>query len=180
MNEVLMAAQSGSVSAINQLLVESERYVRSIVSNYLGTKYANRVDIDDVCQEVLLKVATDVARCRATDWKAYLGWLASVARNTTYSTVRYVKRKKDSADETVTIGEYELPKGDTPDEIAVATEQAARFLQLADQMGERTKIVAEMLMAGASIQEISESTGLTHNAISCVAYRYRTAVAAIA
>lgn len=177
MNDVLLAAKSGSVSAINELVAATERYVRTIIAGYLGSKYAHRVDVDDVCQEVLLKCATDVARSNATDWSAYLGWAATVARHTTYNAVRHVKRKKDSADETVAMGEFQISKGSTPDDIVIAREQAERFMQIAAEMGENTRVVADMLMQGAKVAEISAVTGLTTNAVSCLAYRYRSAIA---
>lgn len=179
MNEVLAAAKSGSVSAINELLVASERYIRVVVNNLLGTKYAARIDADDVCQEVLIKVATGVAHCRAEDWQGYLGWLSFVARNATYTCVRSVKCKKQSADETVSLGEWDVAKGDSPEELAVAKEQAERFNKLASEMGEVTERVVEMLLDGDKVSEISAKTGLSANAVSCIAYRYRSAVASL-
>lgn len=175
--QVYHAAKSGSVSGINELLAISQAYVRAVVSGYLGSKYASRVDTDDVVQDVLVKVATDVARCEATDWKGYLGWLATICRNTTYNTVKKMQRLRDSADRTEAFDGLSFSGGSSPDEIVEASESAVAFLELASSISRNTRTVIEMMMEGNSTVEIMDATGLTQPAVHCIISRFRKKVA---
>lgn len=171
--EVYHAAKSGSVAGINNLVAISQSYVRTVVSGYLGNKYSSRVDVDDVCQDVLVKVATDVAHCEAEDWKGYLGWLATVARNTVYNTVKKMQRLKDSADRTTEFDSASTFGGELPEASIEARESAAAFLNLASAISDNTRVVVEMLLEGNDAEDISTATGLTKAAVHCIVSRFR-------
>ena len=95
---LFLEAKRGSTVALNQLLIASESYASSIVAGFLGNRYCSKLGIEDVVQEVLLKVATDVSTCNARTFRAYLGWLSYVARNETYKQIERLKAKKRTLD----------------------------------------------------------------------------------
>ncbi len=97
-DSTFLEAKDGSIPAINQLLLASEPHASVVVAGFLGTRFSSKLGIEDVVQEVLLKVATDVAACQATTFKAYLGWLSCVARNETYKQIERLKARKRTLD----------------------------------------------------------------------------------
>jgi RNA polymerase sigma factor (sigma-70 family) len=163
MNDFLLQeAKSGSASALNQLLIQSERYATSVVNGFLGNRYSAKIGVEDVVQEVLIKVATGVATCNAQTFQSYLGWLSFVARNETYKQIERIKAKKRTMD----LGDGRLvdreAKGteSSPEQNIVAHETQQVLLTAASQLSPLTYEVARRLLEGMRPLEIAEDLGV--------------------
>ncbi len=162
-NEVLNSAKLGNASALNQLLIASERYAKSVIRSFLGNKYAAKLDVEDVSQIVLAQVARDVATCSAQDWASYLGWLSFVCRNTTYKEVeklQALKRKADSAPSNSEDRPDIAGNTSTPDEYMIAEETRAQLLKLAAGVNEHGEYVLNGMLGGQSSSEIASELGV--------------------
>lgn len=179
-NATLIAAQTGSANGINALLTQTRGYAVAVVAAHLGTKYAARIDAEDISQIVLMQIARDFARCEASDWASYLGWVRVVARNTTYREIERVKAAKRSADATVTIGEtFDTESATaTPDAICEAKERLQQVLAMAAGMSSNTQHVIKLLADGNTSEEISRQLGITMNGVYAVIKRFRSAAKA--
>jgi RNA polymerase sigma factor (sigma-70 family) len=182
MNEIVLSAKTGSASALSQLLVMSDRYVRSVVTRYLGTRYQSQVDVDDVTQDCLISIARDVASSSAQDWDSYKGWLATVARNTTYKAITKIKAARRGADKQESAPEGFVAAGceATPDKTLADRETIDAIYAEADSIGGNTSQAIRMVAAGYTSREISEALGITDMAVAGLLKRLRRKVASMA
>ena len=103
--ETVNAARNGSSKAMLDLLTQISGFTIDVIRHYLGEKFSTRIDAEDVRQEVLMQVATDLAGCTADTWEGFQGWLYIVCRNNTYKAVEWVKAMSRDASRTQAFGE---------------------------------------------------------------------------
>lgn len=65
---ILLAAKSGSASAMSDLLVNTQRYASSICYALLGSKWKRFIDTEDMTQEVMIQLHNTLGLCEAEDW----------------------------------------------------------------------------------------------------------------
>lgn len=180
-DQILFAAKSGNTSALNQLLVASERYAKCVIRGFLGVKYASKLDVEDVSQIVLVQVARDVATCSASDWSGYLGWLSHVCRNSTYKEVEKLQALKRRADagpsnsgEGGDVAGNILP----PDHYLIAEETREQLFLLAAGVNEHGQFVLDGMLGGMSSSEIASELGVDVSVVYLTTRRIKERVQA--
>lgn len=160
--ELVTAAKLGTQYAMSDLLSKISEDVTNIVWHYLGSRYSNRIDTEDVVQEVLIQVARDIATCYAEDWKQFMCWVYYISRNTTYKAVDLIKLGKSSADRTQAIGDSWEAAGrtETADEILTNRETINEVLELAESISGSARQICEMLGNGDTPKEIADNLGI--------------------
>jgi RNA polymerase sigma-70 factor (ECF subfamily) len=90
---VLEAAQRGDHAAFTTLIRRHER----LVHGYLRARLAGGGDVDDLCQEVFLRVYSAKAVPRSDGGLRMRPWLLGIARNVLREHVRKVRRRRETA-----------------------------------------------------------------------------------
>ena len=90
---VLEAAQRGDHAAFTTLIRRHER----LVHGYLRARLARGGDVDDLCQEVFLRVYSAKAVPRSDGGLRMRPWLLGIARNVLREHVRKVRRRRETA-----------------------------------------------------------------------------------
>lgn len=175
---VFLEAKQGSARAVNQLLILSGGHVHTVVARFLGNHFYPKLEIEDIVQDVLLKVATDVSSCNAQNFKAYLGWLSYVARNETYKQIerlKAIKRKPDRAQGLPSIVSAALyhPSAEAT---LVATETKTQILRTASSISPLTYEVALRLMDGMRPGQIASELHVEVSSIYKVLKTFKAAV----
>jgi len=87
----LAAAQRGDHQAFTRLVRSTER----LVHGYLRARLTGGGDVDDLCQEVFLRVYTGRAAPRDMAATAVRPWLVGIARNVLREHVRRLKQRRE-------------------------------------------------------------------------------------
>lgn len=93
-DSVLLAAKSGSVDAVNELVVLIQDYVFTVAKNFLGNNHSPSIDVEDVMQDALLAIIRDLPQCQAETYESFVGWASYVVRNRVYNTITREKCQK--------------------------------------------------------------------------------------
>jgi RNA polymerase sigma-70 factor (ECF subfamily) len=88
---LLISAQRGDAEALAELI---ERH-RQAVYGFLAARMMQRVDADDLCQEVFLRCFT--GKARIDDSAKVRPWLLGIARNVLREHVRTISRRREVA-----------------------------------------------------------------------------------
>jgi RNA polymerase sigma factor (sigma-70 family) len=177
---ILLAAKSGSTSAMSDLLVNTQRYASCVVYRFLGTKFQRFVDVEDLTQEVLIQVATTVADSTVQDYDQFCAWVAMVARNVVYKAVRKMKATKRQLHKVGSMAEGVDVLGnsvDPSDEVAIREELAA-IMELAAGRGQYVHKVVTLISHGHKPEEIAAELNVTRDAVYSVMKRFRSTVCA--
>jgi DNA-directed RNA polymerase specialized sigma24 family protein len=177
---ILLAAKSGNVSAMSDLLVNTQRYASCVVYRFLGTKFQRFVDVDDLTQEVLIQIATTVADSTVVDYDQYCAWVAMVARNVVYKSVRKMKAAKRQLHKVGSMAEGVDVLGSTvdPSDEASIREELASIMELAAGRGQYVHKVVTMISEGYKADEIASELDVTRESIYGVIKRFRSTVCA--
>src|SRR5438132_14186220 len=170
--ELMLRTAGGDTAAFEQLVERHQALVIGTVARMLG----NNSDIEDVAQQVFIRVWKSAARYRPT--AKFTTWLLTITRNLVFNEARRRKRHPgDSLD--VHVGEEALaltdPARHVPDEelleveLQEAIERAIRALPEKQRMA-----VVLRRYEGKSYEEIGEILGLTVAAVKSLLFRART------
>ncbi len=96
-SELLVSAKSGDSASINSVMEMALRVAKAACGRFVS----NRTDIDDIAQNVAVKVFTNLASCRASTESEFVGFVIRVARNACYDSHR--KRSMDL------LGDFDAP-----------------------------------------------------------------------
>jgi RNA polymerase sigma factor (sigma-70 family) len=174
---ILLAAKSGSVSAMSDLLVNTQRYASCVVYRFLGTKFQRFVDVEDLTQEVLIQIATTVADSTVADWDDYCSWVCTVARNVVYKSVRSMKAAKRQLHKVGSMAEGVDVLGGTvdPSHEASMREELKFIMEQAAGRGQYVQKVVELISIGTDPREIAEQLGVSRDAVYSTLKRFRRA-----
>jgi RNA polymerase sigma-70 factor, ECF subfamily len=137
--EWVQAAQSGSLSAFNQLvMLHQDRLFRWVCSLVIDEALA-----DDITQSTFITAFQKIRTFRGGSFRA---WLFTIARNRSFDELRRIKRGPSlSVDDTLEDGRELLsiiPDGSPlPEDILVAAEQSTRIMQLIHHLPDAYKQV---------------------------------------
>ncbi len=177
-DSVLVAAKSGSVEAVNQLIGLVQDYVFTVAKSFLGKNHSAAVDVEDLMQDALLAIITDLSQCQAETYEGFLGWASYVVRNRVYNSVKRLKtQKRGGRAKVVSIDDEYIPDDAvlvSEDRSEEDREQLDILFQLANgQKSERVRSVALLFMEGLSYDEIAERLSCTKFAAHAAMKRFR-------
>src|SRR5262245_61282345 len=90
--ELIVRAQKGDRSAYEAIVDEFSPMVFRLISRF----FRSREDVEDLAQDVFLKLFARIDQIRPTD--NFPGWLARVTVNTCYDELRRTRRRKIAMD----------------------------------------------------------------------------------
>ena len=86
---LLGQAKRGSRSALGKLLTRYRRHLGLLVEVRLGRRLRDKLDVDDLLQEVALEAHRELGRFRGRTEREFLGWLRLVLATTVSNQVRH-------------------------------------------------------------------------------------------
>src|SRR5881397_4128464 len=88
--ELIVRAQAGDRSAYETIVNQFSSMVFRLTSRF----FRNREDVEDIAQDVFLKVFSRIDQVRPDE--NFPGWLARVTVNTCYDELRRTRRRKEA------------------------------------------------------------------------------------
>ena len=165
---LIVRAQAGDRAAHETIVNQFAPMVFRLISRF----FRNREDVEDLAQDVFLKLFSRIAQIRPAD--NFPGWLARVTVNTCYDELRKNRRRK-AAMETygpeITVDRPVPPP--EPDKLG-KTRLALQELDPKLRIPLVLKEVDEM-----SVEEIAQSMGLTQTNVKVRLFRARKKLAGI-
>jgi RNA polymerase sigma-70 factor, ECF subfamily len=86
---LLALARRGSRSALGKLLARYRRHLALLVEVRLGRRLREKLDVDDLLQEVALEAHREIGRFRGLTEREFLAWLRLVLASTVSNQVRH-------------------------------------------------------------------------------------------
>lgn len=163
--ELIAVVLKGDLHAFGILVKKYQRLVLFIV----GKIVINREEVEDVCQEVFIKVYRHLNnfkfRSKLSTWIARIAWVTAVNHNR--------KQRRENRQRVTDIASIEQA-GENPEEILDRKDVAAYLNQLIDQMPEHYRTVIVLFHLNEfSYEEITQITGLPLGTIKSYLFRAR-------
>lgn len=166
--ELIQQVLNGNENAFRFLVAKHERLVLHVV----GRVVQQQEDVEDICQEVFMKVFRKVKKFRG-DSKLST-WIATIAYNTSLSHVRKLgRRKEQSMDEQPEISAW--GKDTTVNHKIVEKEEAKKFLlEAIEKLPLNYRSVLTLFhLEEFSYKEIEEITGMPEGTVKSYLSRAR-------
>jgi len=163
---VILKALQGEMRAFELLVKQYEKLVSFVVYRLIK----NREDVEDVCQEVFIKVHRNLAQF---DFKSKLGtWIASIAYRTA---INHLKKYKDkqSIDYPEDLDHLHFTR-ESPGELLSKKDALAHLERTIAQLPEKYRVVVTLYhLREFSYAEIGEITGLAEGTVKTHLFRAR-------
>jgi RNA polymerase sigma-70 factor, ECF subfamily len=166
--ELIVRAQNGD-SAAQEAIVKQ---FQSMVFRLIGRFFRSREDVEDLAQDVFLKVFTRIDQVRPAE--NFSGWLSRVTVNTCYDELRKTRRRK-VAMETYGPQIFAEPTVGPPEPDAYGRARAA--LQSLDPKLRIPLVLKEV--EELSVEEIARTMGLTQTNVKVRLFRARKKLASL-
>lgn len=146
---------------VNYFFNENVNFIKNVVNKFLFTKYigATKIDVDDVCQEVALKILKNDYIAKYSSEKSSLNtWLYIISRSVAVDYMRKNNRMYINVDELEEIPESENEKVDfnLPEGI----------------LSKRQDEVVRMIFWGdLKAVEVAEQLGITSRTVRCIKHQ---------
>jgi RNA polymerase sigma-70 factor (ECF subfamily) len=162
--DLVRTALSGDDNAFTELVSRHKRRVFGIVSRYAD----NRHELDDVCQEIFLKVYRNLRKFRGD--APFDHWVAKIAVNACYDLLRRRRRQVDE----VPLEDVEFLLGDTASTEAPAEMASAILAGAMARLRPEERLVITLLeLEERSVREVSSLTGWSDSKVKVRAFRAR-------
>ena len=178
--DLVAAARRGSGSAIEQLTERCLPRVRQIVSLRLGWRLQQFAELDDVVQEVMIRVITGIGRFESRSDGAFQNWLARCVENEIRDQAKRLGRQKRGVGKVRRFGDCASSilhssifavAEPTPSEYALADETAAKLEECLLAMPEyQREVVILRAVCGMSPSEVAEELDIANEHLVSVAY----------
>ena len=163
---------------VKQILDGNNNAFRYLVANYqrlvlhvVGRVVQRQEDVEDICQEVFIKVYKQLKRFRGESRLST--WIAKIAYNTSISHVRVIRKNVHSYDEQP--GLITAEKDNTQNHKIVEKEEAKKYLlELIKELPEHYRTVLTLFhLEEFSYKEIEEITEMPEGTIKSYLSRAR-------
>ncbi len=165
---LIVRAQNGDSAAQEAIVKQFSSMVFRLISRF----FRSREDVEDLAQDVFLKLFTRIDQVRPDE--NFSGWLARVTVNTCYDELRKTRRRK-TAMETYGAQPSTEPSVGPPEPDVYGKARAA--LETLDPKLRIPLILKEV--DEMSVEEISRTMGLTQTNVKVRLFRARKKLAAI-
>ena len=171
--KLLTQLQAGDEAAFEVLFLRHYDRIYDILYRLLG----NRIDAEDVAQQVFLKLYHSPRRIRLQGGETNVaGWLYRVAVNTGYNTLRSQKRRQNWQEKLSWLWPFETSSPD-PTEIVESNEMQARVRQILAEMKPRAAKLLLLRYSGLSYKELAVALNLAPGSIGSLLTRAERAFA---
>lgn len=169
-SQQVVAAQQGEPGAIEYLLTQNWAWLKALVAGIVR----NRADIDDVLQEISVKVIRKIDTLRQAD--SFRPWLACLARREALRWLNQSARRGLSLDHEA--AEEPLDQRELPiDEQLAQQEERARVWEAINRLPQKYKEVLMLYHSGQSYKQIAEILDLALTTVQIRLVRARRMVA---
>lgn len=179
MSELLLIHSGRSTPAIEALPTDSElvaaaridphaftvlyqRYVNN-VHRYCYRRLGHREAAEDATSQIFMKVLASLPACRNTSFRA---WLFAIAHNEVID-----RRRRDRPSYPLDGIEALHDRGPSPEDQALASDDARRIQALLRQLPEHQRQVIELRMAGLTGTEIASALGRSQANVHVTQFR---------
>jgi RNA polymerase sigma-70 factor (ECF subfamily) len=166
--ELIVRAQNGDSAAQEAIVKQFQSMVFRLISRF----FRSREDVEDLAQDVFLKLFTRIDQVRPDE--NFSGWLSRVTVNTCYDELRKTRRRK-VAMETYGPQSFAEPTVGPPEPDAYGKARAA--LQTLDPKLRIPLVLKEV--EELSVEEIARTMGLTQTNVKVRLFRARKKLASI-
>lgn len=165
--ELVQQILNGNSNAFRFLVAKHQRLVAHVV----GRIVQRREDVEDICQEVFMKVYRKLKHFRG-DSKLST-WIAKIAYNTSISQVRKPLKNEYSYDESPALIAYE--RDEEPNQIKIEKEEAKQYLlEMIEELPVHYRTVLTLFhLEEFSYKEIEEITEMPEGTIKSYLSRAR-------
>ena len=162
---LVSATLSGDDEAFGELVRRYKRRVFSISARYVR----NSDELDDVCQEIFLKVYQNLGKYRGD--APFEHWMSKIAVNACYDALRKQRRKEKE----VPFDDVEFALSEPPSSEGIPSNEAWEILRHAlAKLRPRDRMVITLLnLEERSIREVSALTGWSESNVKVRAFRAR-------
>lgn len=158
------ASLSGDDEAFAELVRRHKRKVFAIVARFVR----NTDELDDVCQEVFIKVYENLGRYRGD--APFEHWVSKIAVNTCYDTLRRQRRRRDD----VPLDDVIFSLRDPAQEENPGNEAGEILRRALARLRPEDRLVITLLnLEEKSVREISVLTGWSEAKVKVRAFRAR-------
>lgn len=169
--DLLAAARRGDGPAFAALVARHER----LVHGYLRARLAAATDLDDLCQEVFVRLYTGRTAPETTGAAGLRPWILGIARNVLREHVRATKRRQHAWTQLC----LELEPDDDEDaaDDGWFDEALVRLPRCLDGLGPTARQAIDLYYAGeARLRDIATQMKRSEGAMKLLVYRARQAV----
>jgi RNA polymerase sigma factor (sigma-70 family) len=166
---VISKALQGDMRAFELLVKQYEKLVSFVVYRLIK----NKEDVEDVCQDVFIKVHRNLAQF---DFKSKLGtWIASIAYRTAINHLKKYRQRQPTAnlDTLDNLDELHFTR-ENPGDLLSKKDALAHLERLIAQLPEKYRVVVTLYhLKEFSYAEIGEITGLPEGTVKTHLFRAR-------
>ncbi len=163
---------------VQRILRGSERAFRKLVEKYQGIVYSvvmgivgNRIEVEDIVQEVFIKIYTGLSTFRGESKLST--WIYRIARNESLNAAAKLKGSHLSIDEVEPIAS----SGDNPEEALGISRSRERTRKLISRLDEHYRVVIELRYMGEkSYAEIAEIMNIPVGTVKTYLHRAKTSL----
>src|SRR5215470_3067220 len=160
--ELIVRAQAGDCAAQEDLIRQFSPLVFRLISRY----FRNREDVEDIAQDVFLKVFARIDQVRPD--QNFPGWLARVTVNSCYDELRKTRRRKEAME---TYGPEAAAEQTVAPREPDSLGRARAALQRLDPKLRIPLVLKEV--DDMSVEEIAKTMGLTQTNVKVRLFRAR-------
>jgi RNA polymerase sigma-70 factor (ECF subfamily) len=171
LEQLVAAARGGDRAAFQKLVEQTTPLVRRAVGGLVRPEH-----VDDVVQNVYLKLYEQLDRYQVQEGSRFQAWLAVVARRTALDFLRRERRAMQTVSLDSDAGQAALEE--TVDRGATLDREVLASIQdVLTQLSERERQMVLMhYMAGQSYAEIAQATGTSPNTVRTLLARARSKI----
>lgn len=170
--------REGDETAFNQLFTKYKPRLAVLIRYKLGTPLRERVEVDDILQEVFLTASRDIQKFSYRSSGSFMRWISSIVDHVIIDEVRSQTSQKRYAKEIVGFRSASNPGGpeprdlQTPSQILIQQESVDRLLARLDSLpADYRDVILMAKLEGLSSSEIAERLGRTREAVAVLLHR---------
>ena len=107
--ELAHSAINGDGDALQRLLKKYEMQLRASIAGLISDRWQPLISEDDVIQETYLDAFLSIKQFSWRGYKAFIGWLVTIAKNNIREAIRGLENKEDKRIQSKTSNQEDLP-----------------------------------------------------------------------
>lgn len=176
--DLIKRFREGDETAFSQLFTKYRPRLAVLIRYKLSEPLRQRVEVDDILQEVFLDASRDIGRFTYRSPGSLMHWLSSIADHVIVDEARSQARQKRHAAEVVRFRSASNPGGPeptdskTPSRILMQKESAAKLLARLDALPpDYREVILMAKVEGLSSAEMATRLGRSREAVAVLLHR---------
>ena len=170
--------RSGDEEAFAELFAKYRPRLAVLIHYKLSAELRERVEVDDILQEVFLAAASEMAKFTYRSPGSFMAWLARIADHVIIDTARFEGRQKRRAAEMLRFRSESNPDGadpatsTTPSRLFAEKEAVRLLLERLNALPEDyRRVILLAKVEGFSTAEMAERLGKSREAVALLLHR---------